>query len=230
MKSIAIIPARGGSKRIPNKNIKDFLGYPIIKYVIETAIDSKCFDEVIVSTDSKKIASLAEKFGASVPFLRSPKSSNDHATTADVISEVIENYRKRNNNFDFFCCLYPTSIFVTSQLLNSAFDQLKGDGLDGVISVMKYRHPIERAFKIDDGNLSMLYPENVFGRTQDFVPKYHDAGQFYFMKTDAFLREKKIFTSNIRGFVLPFRYVQDIDTEEDWYLAELKYNILKNQN
>ncbi len=230
MKSIAIIPARGGSKRIPNKNIKSFLGQPIIKYVIETAIDSKCFDEVIVSTDSKEIAKLTEKFGASVPFLRSPQNSNDHATTADVISEVIENYRKRNNNFDFFCCLYSTSVFVTSQLLNSAFDQLKGDGLDGIISVMKYRHPIERAFKIDDGNLSMLYPENIFGRTQDFVPKYHDAGQFYFMKTDAFLREKKIFTSNIRGFVLPFRYVQDIDTEEDWYLAELKYNILKDQN
>src|SRR3989344_7763181 len=192
-KNVAIITARGGSKRIPRKNIKLFLGQPIIKYSIEAALKSNCFNEVMVSTDDVEIAESARKLGAVVPFLRSQLNSNDHASTADVIDEVLRAYSELGKEFDNFCCLYPTAPFVTAKKLSEAMNVLSGKDVDAVFPVVRFSYPIQRGLKIEDGLIKMIWPENLNKRSQDLDSAYHDAGQFYFMKVKSFLEERKVF-------------------------------------
>jgi pseudaminic acid cytidylyltransferase len=226
MSSVAIIPARGGSKRIPHKNIKDFLGKPIIAYSIEAALKSGLFDEVMVSTDDAEIASVASSFGASVPFMRSAQTSNDYATTADVIREVLDCYLKSGKSFDLFCCLYSTAPFVTQNNLKEAFSKL--EEFDSVFTVVRYSYPIQRSLNVRDGKVGMNHPQFKDSRSQDLEASYHDAGQFYFAKTDAFFKEKTLWGSNTGALILPELQVQDLDTETDWKLAEMKYKLLHN--
>jgi len=223
--ALAIIPARGGSKRIPHKNIKLFLGKPIISYSIQAALQSGCFNEVMVSTDDQEITRIAKKFGAVVPFLRSQKASNDEATTADVIDEVLHQYRRRGRQFEFFCTLYPTAPFVTPEKLRSAFEILKKTDVDSVMPVVKYSSPIQRALIIKNGKLRRLHPEYAKTRSQDLPPTYHDPGQFYFMRTKAFVNRH--LTNNTIPFEIPELEAQDIDTPQDWIIAEYKYRFPK---
>ena len=227
-KTLAIITARGGSKRIPHKNIKPFFGVPIINYSIEAALKANCFDEVMVSTDDKEIAEVALARGAKVPFYRSKETSNDYAITADVVEEVLNEYRKRNYHFEYFACIYPTAPFITAENLNKAMTLLKKSNADSVIPAIAFSYPIQRALKVEEGKLKMIWPENYRVRSQDLTPSYHDCGQFYFMKTKKFLEQKNFFTENTIPMILSEEEVQDIDTEEDWKIAELKYRILKN--
>ena len=223
--AVAIITARGGSKRIPRKNIKLFLGQPIIKYSIEAAIKSGCFGEVMVSTDDKEIAEISKKLGATVPFYRSEKTSDDHATTADVIAEVLAEYKKSGKEFDYFCCIYPTAPFITSEKLKEAMRILSEKNADSVFPVAKFSYPIQRGLKIEDGFIKMFWPENLTTRSQDLEPAYHDAGQFYFMKVKSFLEQKRVFAEKSIPLIADEMEVQDIDNEEDWKVAELKYAI-----
>jgi N-acylneuraminate cytidylyltransferase len=227
MKTIAIIPARGGSKRIPRKNVRPFMGQPVIGYPIQAAIDSGCFDEIMVSTDDKEIADVAKKFGAAVPFLRSSETSNDHASTADVLLEVLQEYEKLNKRFDNCCCLYPVTPLVSKEILQTAFDKFIVSKADSLMPVVRYSHPIQRALQInEEGFLRYIQPENAMLRTQDLPPCYHDAGQFYFFKTDSFLKNKTLVSKNTLAFELSEQLVQDIDNEDDWKMAELKYILL----
>lgn len=226
MKNIAIIPARGGSKRIPKKNIKDFNGKPIISYVIEVALASNIFDEVMVSTDSDEIAEIAKAYGAEVPFLRSESASNDFATTAQVLNEVISSYEAVNFNFENACCIYPTAVLLNQEVLKKAFQKFNEGNFDTLLSVLKFSYPIQRGLREENDKLKMVWPENKYKRSQDLETIYHDAGQFYFFKTKEFREKKELFTDNT-GYVLLSEYeAQDIDNLEDWKMAELKYNFL----
>ncbi len=226
MKNIAIITARGGSKRIPRKNIKNFLGQPIIKYSIDAALESGCFDEVMVSTDDLEIADIAESFGAIVPFLRSADTSNDFATTADVLIEVINQYNGVGKQFDNFCCIYPTAPFVTATKLKKAMDLLQSTGADSVLPITKLSFPILRSLKIENELVKFNWPEYIHTRSQDLPAAYHDCGQFYALNTERFLDTKKIFTDFTVPIEVPESEVQDIDNEEDWKIAEIKYTFL----
>lgn len=226
---VAIITARGGSKRIPRKNIKEFLGHPIIKYSIDAALSAGCFDEVMVSTDDREIADIAQRLGAKIPFFRSASSANDYATTADVTEEVLREYKKNGKEYEYFCCIYPTAPFVSSERLKLGYDLLRAGTADTVLPVVRFSYPIQRALKIDNGRLSMIWPENVNARSQDLMPAFHDAGQFYWGRTDRFLKQKRLITDNTLPIEIPESQVQDIDTLEDWIIAEVKYGILKKQ-
>ena len=227
MKATAIIPARGGSKRIPRKNIKLFLGKPIIAYSIESALKSGLFAEVMVSTDSEEIADIAKQYGASVPFFRSPQTSDDYATLADVIEEVILKYEQQNLLFDIICCVLPTAPLLTVQRLIEGHDLLEEKKYDSVTPVIKFSYPIQRALQLDENNrLSMIHLENLNKRSQDLVSAYHDSGQFYWGRTDAFMKERTFFMKNGGAIVIPENEGQDIDTMEDWHLAEMKYKLL----
>lgn len=226
MSSIAIITARGGSKRIPRKNIKDFLGKPIIAYSIECAIASGCFDEVMVSTDDEEIANIAKEYGAKVPFLRSEKTSNDYATTADVIEEVIEEYGKLGKAYDYLCCIYPTAPFITSEAIKIAMTTLKDNEADTVLPVVKFSFPPQRCVVMDGEYLKAKWPEQMPKRSQDLEPMYHDCGQFYCLKTESFMSQKKIVMDKTMPFIQDEMNVQDIDTEEDWKIAEFKYKVM----
>lgn len=217
--NLCIIPARGGSKRIPRKNIKDFLGKPIIAYSIETAFESDLFDEVMVSTDDEEIAQVAEQYGAKVPFMRSNQNANDFATLADVVDEVLFHYKGK---FKYACCMLSTSPLTQISHLIDALNILENQNFDSVRPVSRFSYPIQRAMKITDGvKVDWFYPEFIKSRSQDLEEAYHDAGQFYWMKAKKGLRSDK------RGaLVVSQKYVQDIDTEEDWILAELKYKSL----
>jgi len=223
MPNLCIIPARGGSKRIPGKNIKDFLGKPIIAYSIEMAIKSKLFDEVMVSTDDDEIAEIAKHYGAKVPFLRSDEKSNDFATTFDVIEEVLHEYQKIGSTFEFTCCIYSCAPFVTSSKLVIAFQTMKQNQYDSVFPIMSFGFPIQRALKQRDNKVSFFYPEFSLSRSQDLEKSYHDAGQFYWMNTEIILKNKKILTDNSGCILISELEGQDIDNEMDWKLAELKY-------
>jgi len=223
MSNVAIIPARGGSKRIPRKNIRDFLGKPIIAYSIEVALESGLFEEVMVSTDDEEIAELSKKYEAKIPFMRSKKTADDYATLSDVVEEVIEEYRKIQRTFDNICCILPTAPLVSTPLLKKGLSLLSENNVDSVRPVVRFSYPIQRAVKMNNGLLEMFNPEHAKTRSQDLEPAFHDAGQFYWMNFDKGLKgEKKI------GFEVPEHVVQDIDTEEDWKIAELKFKLTEN--
>ena len=225
-KRIAIITARGGSKRIPKKNIRDFCGKPILCYSIEAVLASGLFDEVMVSTDSEEIAEIARKAGAEVPFMRSAENANDYASTADVLLEVLSDYEKIGRAFDTVCCIYPTAPFVTDKKLQDAIALLEEKDVDSVVPVVRYSFPPQRAFVMRDGYTVMKYPEHAQTRSQDLEPYFHDCGQFYCMQTKRFQAKKQIFTDCMISVEMPELEVQDIDNETDWKLAELKYRMM----
>lgn len=224
-KSLAMITARGGSKRIPGKNYKEFLGRPIIEYSIEAALASHAFDEVMVSTDDEKIAEIARKAGAEVPFFRSAETANDYASTDAVIMEVLKTYEKMGKEFDQFCCIYPTAPFLTPEVLRDAMELLQT--ADSVMPVVPFSYPPLRAMVISEGKLVRKYPEYANARSQDLETFYHDCGQFYACKTDRFLEAGTTDVENLIPMIISETLVQDIDTFEDWALAECKYKIWK---
>lgn len=229
MPNLCIIPARGGSKRIPRKNIKLFLGKPIIAYSIETAIHSELFDEVMVSTDDAEIAEIAIQYGAKVPFLRNPVNADDHATTFDVIQEVILEYEKCNRDFGFICCIYACAPFVSKEKLFDSLVILKNNNFDSVFPIMSFGFPIQRALRIgNDKKTAFFYPEFSLSRSQDLAMSYHDAGQFYWMNIEKCLEKQKILTDNSGTIIISELEGQDIDNEIDWKLAELKYELLQS--
>jgi N-acylneuraminate cytidylyltransferase len=223
MKNVAIITARGGSKRIPQKNIKEFCGKPIIAYSIEAAVNSGVFDEVMVSTDSMIIAETGKRFGASVPFMRSKANSDDFAKTDDVIKEVIDSYKEKGIDFDRVACIYPTAPFVTAEKLRNAMQILDESGADSLMSVVKFGFPPQRALVVRDGKVEYQNPEYAASRSQDLEPLYHDCGQFYICGVKAFLEEGSLVTRNTVPFIVPEEETQDIDTNSDWIIAEAKY-------
>ncbi len=228
MKNIAIIPARGGSKRIPRKNIKPFMGKPIIAYSIEAALQCGLFDEVMVSTDDEEIAEVAKKYGAKVPFMRSAETANDYATMENVIEEVLQNYQKKGKIFESFCCILSTAPFLSKKSLQESFRIFTTDAYDSLMPVLAFSYPIQRALKSENSRLIMREPEHIHTRSQDLEPMYHDAGLYYWMKIDRFLEVKEIFCANTGMIVLSESEVQDIDTEEDWKMAEMKYRLYHN--
>ena len=225
-KSVAIITARGDSKRIPHKNIRDFCGKPIISYSIEAALSSGVFDEVMVSTDDEAIASIARSFGAAVPFMRSAESANDYASTDDVIAEVLRTYEAGGTRFDRFCCIYPTAPFVTAEKLKNAMELL--DQAESVMTVVAFSYPPQRGIILENGRIRRKYPEFLTARSQDLEKLYHDCGQFYACRTDAFFRDSTTDVDDLVPMIMPEMEVQDIDTEEDWAIAELKYRKMQN--
>ena len=225
-KNIAIIPARGGSKRIPRKNIKNFLGKAIIAYSIEAALASELFDEVMVSTDDKEIADIAKQYGAKVPFFRSKGTANDYAGLTDVIIEVINEYKKQDQQFDHVCCLLATAPFVEAKHLQEAFKKLEDSTFDTVFPVVRYAFPIQRAMQFEGENIKMIWSENMSQRSQDLKPSFHDAGLFYWAKTKIILEQKKLWTDNTTAIEISEQTAQDIDTNEDWKIAELKYKLV----
>ena len=226
MSIIAIITARGGSKRIPHKNIKPFLGKPILCYSIEAAKKSGIFDTVMVSTDDEEIAEIARKAGAEVPFMRSEATANDYATTADVITEVLDMYEERGQKFEEACIIYPTAPFLTPEALHEAMDILKKENADSVLPVVKFSFPPQRCVVLKEGRLVPKWPECMPMRSQDLEPYYHDCGQFYCIRTDRFRQQKKLVMEHTAPYIQDEINVQDIDTPEDWKIAEMKYRIL----
>lgn len=226
---LAIITARGGSKRIPKKNIRDFCGKPILCYSIEAAFDAGIFDEVMVSTDSEEIAQLARQAGAKVPFLRSEKTSGDFATTADVILEVLEHYKEMGKEFDRICCIYPTAPFVTGEKLRNAMRLLEEKKAKKVMPVVAFSSPPQRAYLVDGDFIRMKEPENANKRSQDLEKMYHDPGQFYGYDTESFIKLRGQIWEDVVPLIVPESEVQDIDNEEDWKIAELKYQAMKQK-
>jgi N-acylneuraminate cytidylyltransferase len=230
MRKIAIITARGGSKRIPHKNIKEFCGKPILAYSIEAAVESGLFDTVMVSTDDEKIAEIAVQYGAEVPFYRSEKTSGDYATTNDVLLEVLDEYEKRGEHYELGCCIYPTAPFVTAEKLNAAVDRLLETDADTLIPVVAFSYPPQRAMIVRDDRLIFEYPQYLDSRSQDLEPHYHDVGQFYIFRTESFKVNQKLMVGNILPMVVSEMEVQDIDNMTDWEIAEIKYRTMKKQN
>lgn len=227
MNNLCIIPARGGSKRIPKKNIKSFLGKPIIAYSIEAAIQSKLFTEIMVSTDCQETADIALRYGAKVPFLRSKENSNDFATTYDVIKEIIDEYKKDGVNFENICCIYACAPFVTANNLKHAYQELSNKQVDTIFPIIEYSFPIQRAVKIYNEKIELFNIDHLNTRSQDLEKSYHDAGQFYWMKSENILNKGRIITDNCSGIIITELEGQDIDNEIDWELAELKFKLLK---
>lgn len=228
MGNLAIIPARGGSKRIPKKNIKLFCGRPIIEYSINSAIKSGLFDEIVVSTDSEEISKIAIDCGAKVPFKRSAKNSDDYATTADVIQEVLDWYEKEKYDFDSICCIYPTSPLMSNGRIMQAYTKMVDEKRDSVFPVAKFAYPIQRALRLDNKEkINFVWPENAVSRSQDFEEFYHDAGQFYWINVSSFRREAALISGNSSCVLLDELEVQDIDNISDWKIAELKYEALQ---
>jgi pseudaminic acid cytidylyltransferase len=224
--SVAIITARGGSKRIPRKNLRPFLGRPIIAYSIEAALQSDLFDEVMVSTDDEEIASIARQFGAAVPFMRSAATSDDFSTTAQVLEEVLGDYAKRGRTFDHACCIYPTAPFVTPEKLRRAFETLKETDAEVVLPIAPFSFPIWRSFRREGDRVYYNWPEFAPKRSQDLPPAYQDAGQFYFFRPEILRGSPLLVTENSVGIEVDELEVQDIDTEADWKLAEVKFRLM----
>ena len=218
---LAIIPARGGSKRIPRKNIRDFCGKPMIAWSIEAALASGCFDRVIVSTDDDEIAETARRYGAEVPFLRPAELSDDHTGTIPVIRHAIESVDAAGPRVEYACCVYATAPFVRAEDLRRGFDTLVDAACDYAFSVTSYPFPIQRAIRITgQGRVEMINPEHFGTRSQDLEEAWHDAGQFYWGRADAWLAERVIFSPASAPVPLPRHRVQDIDSPEDWVRAE----------
>lgn len=226
MSNLCIIPARGGSKRIPRKNIKDFLGKPIIAYSIELALECGLFDEVMVSTDDVEIAEIAKQYGAKIPFFRSESSSNDFATTMSVLNDVVNAYSMLGQEFNNLCCIYPTAVLASIDDLVTGYKKLENSEM--VMPVTEFSFPPLRSFKLNaNGHAEFRFPENTDKRSQDLEPWYHDAGQWYWYRTNAINTpldkiEKKVIIKSINS-------VQDIDNLADWRLAELKVKLNRNE-
>ena len=226
MRNLCIIPARGGSKRIPRKNVKPFLGKPMLAYSIETALHTGLFNEIIVSTDDEKIAEVARQYGANVPFMRSEETANDYATTADVLKEVISKYQEQGQEFDNFCCLYATAPLVQSKDIISAFERLNQSDFTCVYPVVQFSYPIWRCLDLaEDGTMTRHWPEFENSRSQDLPKEYHDTGTFYWYKTKEWLAGM----INVGGIEVSEATIQDIDTETDWMLAEMKYKLMNGK-
>lgn len=227
MSSIAIITARGGSKRIPRKNIRDFCGKPIIAYSIEAAISSNLFDEIMVSTDDAEIREIAIKYGANVPFLRSEQTSGDFSSTKDVLIEVLEEYKKIGSNFTYMCCIYPTAPFITATKLKAAMNMLCTSKLDSVVPVVPFSYPPQRGFLMDnDANIRFQYHDYKLSRSQDLETIYHDCGQFYCVNVKRFIETEELIMPNTKAVVMNELEMQDIDNDIDWKLAEIKYKLI----
>lgn len=229
MSNVAIITARGGSKRIPRKNIKNFCGKPIIAYSVEAALESGLFDEVMVSTDDEEIAGISKQYGAKVPFYRSSKTSDDFATTKDVLLEVLGKYSEMGIDFEYMCCIYPTAPFVTAEKLKKGYETLLTNSTDKLEAVVKYECPPQWGLTINDhGYVKYCYPDMLNIRSQDMEPMYHDAGQFYWYNVRrCFFSESN--QVSVSALILPENEVQDIDDESDWSLAEMKYTLFKER-
>jgi len=231
MSRIAIIPARGGSKRIPRKNIRPFLGKPIIAYSIEAALKSGLFNDVIVSTDDLEIAEIAKSLGAKVPFIRSQANSDDFSSLYDVVFEVVTKLEEEGKIFNELCCVLPTAPFLTSEILQKSAELLENEMVDSVISVQKYNYPIQRGLKNSNrGFLELMFPEFLTRRSQDLEDVYHDAGQFYWAKINSFLQDNKVACGNKLPYVLDSMQAHDIDELEDWIIAEFKYKYNLDKN
>lgn len=226
MNAVAIITARGGSKRIPRKNVKEFLGKPILLYSIEAALNSGIFAEVMVSTEDEEIAELARKAGAVVPFMRGDENANDFATTTDVLLEVVEEYEKRGKHFEFGCCIYPTAPFVTAEKLKDGMEKLAASDADTLMPVVPFSFPPQRGMVIREDKLQFVQPEHALTRSQDLEHWYHDVGQFYCFRTENFKRNKILTVGNVLPYVVSELEVQDIDTISDWKIAEMKYEAM----
>lgn len=226
-KRIAIITARGGSKRIPRKNIREFCGKPILAYSVQAALESGIFHTVMVSTDDEEIAEVARQYGAEVPFFRSAETAGDFATTNDVLLEVLAEYEKRGRHFDMGVCIYPTAPFVTAEKLKSAVEKLENSDADTLIPVVAFSYPPQRAMIVENGRLVFEYPEYLDSRSQDLKPHYHDVGQFYVFRTEAFQVNRKLMVGNILPMVVSELEVQDIDNQTDWEIAEMKYRLMR---
>ena len=225
---LCVIPARGGSKRIPRKNIKEFFGQPMIAYSIKAAIASECFDEIIVSTDDIEIAEIAKSFGVSVPFMRPNALANDHTATIPVIKHAIEWFNAQGQSPSEVCCLYATAPFVRPDAIRKAYEQMKREKADYCFTATSFAFPIQRAIKTTQENrVEMFYPHHFETRSQDLEESYHDAGQFYWGKAVAFKQQKPLFSKSATPYILPQYLVQDVDTLEDWKRAELMYQVLK---
>ncbi|USQ03356.1 pseudaminic acid cytidylyltransferase [Aquirufa antheringensis] len=225
MKTLAIIPARGGSKRIPRKNIKDFIGKPIIAYSIEKALSCGLFDEVMVSTDDQEIANVAIKYGATVPFYRSKENSSDFASTIDVLNEVLLKYLELNQTFTHVCCIYPTAPLIRIEHLQEGYKLLQEEEVNSVFPIVSYSFPIWRSLKVDGSNfVTMNWPENMNTRSQDLSLAYHDAGQWYWFKPHKV--KSSLYTESSKAVIISELLVQDVDNLTDWILAELKYRFI----
>lgn len=223
---VAIIPARGGSKRIPRKNIKPFAGLPIIAYSIKAALESNLFDRIIVTTDDEEIADVARSFGAEIPFIRPKELSDDHTATIPVIAHAVQTLQKQSV-IHAACCIYATAPFIRSQDIVTAYNALITQNKHYAFPVTTFPFPIFRGVKRDDaGNIEMFWPQHFATRSQDLEEAYHDVGQFYWGTPDAWLEGKPIFSEAATTIVLPRHLVQDIDTPEDWYRAELMHKVL----
>lgn len=227
MNAICIITARGGSKRIPGKNKKLFIGKPIICYSIEAALSSGLFEEVMVSTDDEEIAEISRKAGACVPFMRSEATSNDYATTDDVLMEVLEKYEKAGRTFTYMACIYPTAPFVTAQKLKDAMQLLIDHQASGVMPVVSFSFPPQRGMIIKNDRLTYCYPENAMKRSQDLETMFHDCGQFYCYQVEKYRACRGDLKDGYVPIIMPETEVQDIDSITDWELAEIKYKMMK---
>lgn len=227
-RGLAVIPARCGSKRIKNKNIRDFLGRPILEYAVQAARASELFDEIVVSTDSSEISEIAEANGVKAPFVRPPDVSGDMATTAEVLVHALGWYREQGVVWDWLCCIYPTAVFVEPEQLCAAAKMLQESGATGVLTVCRFDYPIQRSVRINEqGTLEWNCPEHECTRSQDLEEAYHDAGQFYMWPAQEFSSNPRLMPSGACPFELDSRRVVDIDTEDDWALAEQTYRLLK---
>lgn len=225
---VAIITARGGSKRIPRKNIKEFMGKPMLAYAIEAARKSALFDVVMVSTDDREIAEIAVQYGAEVPFMRSEATASDYATTFDVVEEVIREYKKEGKEFDKLCCIYPCVPFLTADSLIKACEKLT-DSVDAVQPVCSYPVPVEWAFTVEDGFLKAQDEAAMNIRSQDIQDKYYDVGMFYFVRTESMIKYKSLHPPKTAAYMLSEMECEDIDTVDDWNMAELKYRMLHQE-
>lgn len=221
-KNLAIIPARAGSKRIHKKNIKTFLDKPIIAYSIQLAKESGLFDEIMVSTDDKEIAKVAQKYGALVPFYRSKENADDFATLNDVLIETLKKYNELKKSFHYVCMILPTAPLIRSTTLEKALSILISGNFDSIRPIVKFSYPIQRAFRCSEGGeIEMINPEHKNTRSQDLESTYHDSGQFYWVN-----KGKSLLDEHKGGIIIPETEVQDIDSEEDWKMAEIKYKLI----
>ncbi len=224
---LAIIPARGGSKRIPRKNVRPFAGRPMIAYAIDAAREAEIFDRVIVSTDDAEIAAVAREHGAETPFTRPAELADDHATTADVVRHAVDWVSAADRPVELVCCIYATAPFVQAEDIRAAGEALAASGADYCLPVTTFPFPIQRAVRITaEGRLQMFQPEHLNTRSQDLEEAYHDVGQFFWARPEALRDRKPVFGEGTVPFVIPRYRVQDIDTPEDWERAELIYKLL----